>query len=168
MKKVILFFIPVLLLLACQTESVKQQYFTSSPEIDLVRKGNAAYAAGNWQELRSMYADTAKVYDNVWEDSLALSPDNFISALQTSVENYTEYTIADNAIYEMVINDEGQTWVHNWFLWKGKHKNGMDVSIPIHLSFQVVDDKVAFQANMYNTLPAYLADNAKPAADSVK
>jgi hypothetical protein len=165
MKKLLLFFMVAGMLAACQQEK-PGQYFASSPEIDLVKKANADYVAGNWDVMKSAYADTAKVYDNVWDRSQQVTADDFLKSLKGRAEKYSEYKISDDAIYEMIVTDKGEKWVHNWFLWTGKHKNGKEVEIPIHISFLVVDNKIAFQVNMYNVLPAYLAENPPPLADA--
>jgi hypothetical protein len=162
MKKLVLILASALLLMACQPKP--QQYFTSSPEIDMVKKANAAYVANDWKTMRAIYSDNARIYDNTWDSLKAITPDAFITALQTSLENYSEHSLGDDAVYEMIVTDEGEKWVHNWFLWKGKHNNGKTVEMPIHLSFRIVDSKVAFQVNMYNVLPAFLAGQAMPVA----
>jgi hypothetical protein len=162
--KNILLFLSAATLLSCQTR--QQQFFTSCPEIDLVKKMNAAYVSGDWQAMRSGYADTAKVYDNTWRDAKPLTAGDFLAGLQAAVGDYSEYSIAGDAVYEMIVTDDGQKWVHNWFLWKGVHKNGTEVRMPIHLSLMIVGDKVVTQVNMYNVLPAYLATQPTSVADA--
>lgn len=162
MKNLACALIVAVILFSCQT--APKQYFSASPEIELIKKTNAAYVSGDFKTMRTAYVDTAKVYDNTWDPEKALTPDGFLTALQTNLEKYSEYKIGDDAIYEMIINDEGQKWVHNWFLWSGKHENGTVVEMPIHISFLMVDNKVAFQANMYNMVPAYLANQPQPLA----
>jgi hypothetical protein len=162
MKKLLLLFTAAVLLLSCQTKP--QQYFTSCSEIDIVKTTNAAYNAGDWKKMRASFADTAKILNNTWTMAEGMSADDFIKALETGAGNYSSYKIADDAIYEMVVNDAGEKWVHNWFLWSGIHKNGKDVKMPIHLSFRMVDNKIAFQVCMFNALPGYLAAHPEPIA----
>lgn len=163
MKKILISAFALLALAACQ----KKQWFASCPEIDLVKKGNAAYFSGDWTTFRGVYADTCKIYDNVWDAKKAVSPDDFTKGVQTTLANFSEYKMGISN-YEMVVADNGEKWVHNWFVWQGKHKNGQAIEIPIHITFRVIDDKVVLQANFYNFLPAYLANNPPAPVDTVK
>lgn len=163
MKTLTLFFVCTLFLFSCQTKP--QQYFSSCPEIDMIRNGNAAYVAGDWKALRAIYADTAKILNNTWMND-ATAPDEFVAQLQGVVGNYSEYGIGGDAVYEMIVTDKGEKWVHNWLLWKGKHKNGTEVQFPIHLSFRIAEGKVVTQVNMYDRLPAYLASHPVTVADA--
>ncbi|MEX2234669.1 MAG: hypothetical protein WD824_21065 [Cyclobacteriaceae bacterium] len=157
MKNLFSLFALGLILFSCQT--APKQYFANSPEIEMIKKANAAYVSGDWNAMRSVYADTAKIYHNTWDAEVALNVDDFIKGMQTTAANYNTYKLSDDAVYEMIVTDEGQKWVHNWFLWSGTHKNGVEVKIPVNISFLIVDNKVAMQVNMFNALPGYLAEN---------
>ena len=91
MKKLLALLTGSVFVLSCQTSP--QRYFSSCPEIDLVKSGNAAYVAGDWQTLRALYVDTAKIYDNVWPGDQALSVDDFMNRLQAGLTDMTEYSI---------------------------------------------------------------------------
>jgi hypothetical protein len=145
----------MVMLAACQQSP--RQYFTSSPEIDLVRKGNAAYLAGDWETFRSCYGDTARIWDNSWDPTKGITPDQYIESMKASLANLSSYSIGDDAIYEMVVTDNGQHWVRNWFEWKGVTKTGMEVTAPVNVSFLVENGKVQWQVDIYNALPLYLA-----------
>ena len=162
MKKLMIFLFGNVLLFSCQTRP--QQYFTTCPEIDVIKNTNAAYVEGDWKAMRAAYADTAKIYDNTWDADQFTTADDFVRGLETSVKDYSEYAIGEDAVFEMIVTDKAEKWVHNWFLWKGTHNNGKEVEIPIHLSFKMVDNKVALQVNMYNVLPFYLAAQPMPVA----
>ncbi len=154
MRKLI-FILPLLVLLSCEQQ--KKQFFTTSAEIDLVKKGNKAYIDRDWSTLRSLYADTAKIADNVWTPDKFVTPDQFIEEMKTSLADFTEIKLSDDIEYNMIVTDDGQTWVLCWFNWIGKHKNGKEISTPVHLGFLMAGGKVAFQGLMYNQLPLYLA-----------
>jgi hypothetical protein len=160
MKKPMLLLAAVTLLVSCQPDS--KQHFTSSPEIDLIKKSNAAYVAGNWKTMRTVYADTAKVFGNTWHKNQGITAGEFIKQLEANAANYSDYKISEDAIYEMVITDTGEKWVYNWFQWSGTHKNGTKVKMPIHIAFLIVNGKVAFQAHYFDQLPAFLAENPLP------
>lgn len=164
MKKLCYWALALVVLSACQQQP--KQYFTSSPEIDLVKKGNAAYIAHDWATMRSLYSDTAKIADNVWDNSKFMSADDFVKRLAADTMTFASEKIGDDAIYEMVVNDQGEKWVHNWFNLTGTLKNGKQVSSPIHLVCQFVNDKIVFQGAIYNQLPVYLA--MQPDSSQVK
>lgn len=164
MKKPMLLLVAVTLLLSCKPNS--KQHFTSSPEIDLIKKSNAAYVSGDWETMRTAYADTAKIFGNTWHTEEGINADDFIKDLRTNAANYSQYKISGDAIYEMVTTDQGQKWVYNWFQWSGTHKNGTEVKMPIHIAFLIVNGKVVFQAHYFNQLPAFLAENPLPVVNA--
>jgi hypothetical protein len=46
-------------------------------------------------------------------------------------------------VIEQTLDDDGETWVNFWGLWKGTLKaNGKEISIPVHLTAQFVDGKI--------------------------
>jgi hypothetical protein len=142
-----------LLLFSCQ----QQQYFTSSPEIDLVKKADAAYFARDWQTLRSVYADTSKTWINAWHtQEEGVSIDKLIDSYRTGLKNY-ESCRAQNQEYEMIINDKGEKWVHCNLVWSGKTKRGKEVSVPVHFTSMVVNNKVVYHNLYYDSFPLYSA-----------
>ena len=138
-------------LIACQ----KKQYYTSSPEIDLVKKGNEAYIKGDWTALRSLYADTAKVVINTWLDQ-AMTADKFIETEKAGTAGLSEYKM-ENTIMEMVVDDSGSHWVHTWFLHIAKFKNGKEAKVPVHFTTRVENGMVVFQGFIFDSLPGFLA-----------
>ena len=155
MKKFILLSAAILTMTSCQQPP--KQYSEAGPEIDMIKKGNKAYVDRDWATLRSLYADTAKVADNVWTPDKFITVDQFIDAIKKDAENFSEVKLSDDGVYNMIVSDKGEKWVLNWINWTGKMKNGKEVSAPIHLAFRIAGDKVAFQVNFYNQLPGYLA-----------
>ena len=137
---------------ACQ----KKQYFTSCLEIDLVKKGNELYLKGDWAGLKALYADTTKVLVNSWFGG-EMTADQFHEIEKADVATMAEYSIGDDGIYEMVINDQGEHWVHAWFNWKATYKNGKSVSTVVHISSQVENNKIVWQGFVLDTLPSYLS-----------
>lgn len=152
MKKLSFFALGLLALAACQ----EKQYFKESPEIDLVKKGIAAYFSGDWDTFRAGYADTAKIAVNVWDEDNWVGPDAYIEGLKSNLTNYAEYKIG-GSVYEMIVTDEGDKWVHAWFLHSGKTNGGKDATTPVNVSFFVKDNKIAMQIDIFNALPGYLA-----------
>ncbi len=153
MKKLLYLISACLILAACQ----KKQYYTSSPEIDLLKKANEAYFKGDWETLRAAYADTAKIWVNTLPPETPLTPDQMIEAFKRDVSALSEYHMGENPVYEMVITDTGEKWIHCWLLWSGELKNGKEYSSPVHLASQVKDNKIVFNFILFDGLPGYLA-----------
>jgi len=164
MKQIFLVILMAAVLCSCQQ---KKQYFTSGPEIDMAKKGNEAYVKGDWETLRSLYADTAKILVNKWFGE-EMSIDQFLMMQKMEVAELASYSIGDDAIYEMVVQDNGDHWVHVWLNWSAKLKNGKEVHTPVHLALQVENGKVVFQGLIFNQLGGYLAAMAPPDSTVMK
>lgn len=161
MKKILAFLLLALAFTACQ----KKQYFSESPEIDLVKKGATAYTSGDWDGLRAIYADTVKVWVNTWDDKTAMNLDQFIEMEKTGAAGYSSYSIGDDAVYEMIITDKGQHWVHTWLNHTATLKNtGKTASNPVNISSLVANGKVVMQVFILDSLPGYLAAQDSTAA----
>jgi hypothetical protein len=141
-----------------------QQYSEASPEIELAKKANAAYMAGNWEALRATYADTAKIAANEWTPDKWLTVDQAIEAWKADREVMPQVKLSDDAIYNMITTNSGETWVLNWLNWTGRTKDGKEASSPAHLAFRMAGGKIAFVAIFFNNLPPYLATQP-PAAE---
>ena len=153
MKKLIFFILLATTIVSCQ----KKQYFTECPEIDLIKKGSDAYVKGDWDRLRALYADTVKILFNTWDNKQAMNLDQFIELEKNGAASYASYKIGDDAIYEMVITDEGEHWVHTWLNHTSTLKNGKSVSNPVHISSLVAGGKVVWQGFILDNLQGYLA-----------
>lgn len=155
MKYVIGFLAMAVMFTACQQ---KKQYFTSAPEIDLVKKVDQSYASADWETLRGTYADTTKIWLNTWGGQDAISVDTLMARLQTARANYTDVKMGEPIVYEMIETDDGTRWVHRWTRWDVTHKNGKSFSYPSHASFMVSDGKIRGAGYIFNALPGYLAN----------
>ncbi len=165
MKKFAYFVIALLLLAACQ--QAPRQYFESGPEIDMAKKAVQCYASADWETLRSLFADTAKIAANVWNPADFIGLDPWIEGFKADRANsFPEVSIGDDAVYSMVITDDGEKYVLCWLNWTGKTKDGKEVSTPIHLFFQVSGGKFAWHGAIFNALPGYLANPPAPAAEA--
>ena len=67
MKKLILIALAGLFVIACQ-EKHPVRFTTSSAEIDSYKKGIDAYEKADWATWSGMFADTAKIYHNTWDN----------------------------------------------------------------------------------------------------
>jgi len=152
----------LLLLVFAFTACQKKQYFKESPEIDLVKKGAENYLKADWAALSALYADTAKVVINSWTETKTVS--EFIEWEKQGVANYASYKIEDDAIYEMVITDDGEHWVHTWLGHTATLKNGKTVSGLVNIATRVENGKVVFQAFAADNLATFLAMQDSTAA----
>lgn len=162
MKKLFLLGLCTLFFLGCQ--QAETRYTTKSPEIDVAKAVLKDYTAGNWEGWASHYADTAKISHNTLETS---STAETLEGLKQILANTSEYGFSDkNIFYEMVIDDDKERWVNFWGTWEGTlAANGQKLIIPVHLTFQFVDNKIVEEHAYYN-IAEYASAMAKIAAEA--
>ncbi|WP_197062633.1 nuclear transport factor 2 family protein [Muricauda sp. MAR_2010_75] len=150
----ILFLCPILALSlnACQQGPVR--YTQNSPEIDTVKKVISNYDTKNYDT--SMFADTSKTYYNTKDNPL--SSNEAIAYHKQADSEYASRGFGDNhQEYEMVVTDEGETWVNCWLTWKGElAANGKEFEVPVHLTFQFVDGKIVQEYGYWDPTPIVL------------
>lgn len=163
MKKLALMLIAFGVLFACQ-EKQPVRFTTSSPEIDSYKKGIDAYEKADWATWSSMLSDTAKIYHNKWENPSSAAEvqkghENMIATLSSYGFD------KDQTVIEQTLDDEGETWVNFWGLWKGTLKaNGKEIAIPVHLTAQFVDGKIVQEYGFWNMSEYVLEMQALEAA----
>lgn len=143
MKKIILLGFAIILFVSCKQEV---RYTQNSPEIDTYKKVMEDYKTQNWDDYPNHYADTAKIMNNVIkEKSITLS-----QAIEKNKEDAKSFTwVVSDDEYEMVVTDDGETWVNYWGLWKGTLKSTNKVyDIPFHNTARFIDGKIV-QENGY-------------------
>lgn len=146
MKAYFSFVVLLILLAGC-----KKQYMSSGPEVDLAKKADAAYYAKDWATLRSLYADTAKVEVNKWNNPIGV--DQFMADLQVGVADYTEIKQGTPSYYEAVVNDDGKVYTHSWQEWIGTHKSGKEVRTVVHITCEIAGGKIAWSGVIYDSHP---------------
>lgn len=138
MKKLLLLLSAAVFLIACESE--QNQYTESSPEIDSAKELLKAYEAGNFEEYRNLYADTAKIYHN---STTPTSLDEMISSSGEGVKMYSSYGFGTEYDLDMVTTDKGNKWVGFWGVWNAKLAgSGEEFNIPAHFSMRFVDGKI--------------------------
>ena len=147
MKNLILLGLTVILFTACNQEV---RYTQQSPEIDTVKKAIKSYNEKNYDN--SMYADSAKTYFNSNSKDKFMTPDETIAYHKANDENYSSRGFTDNEPeYEMVVTDDGNTWVNCWLEWKATlADNGKEITIPVHLTYKFVDGKIVRQVGYWD------------------
>lgn len=152
MKKLIFLGLTVILFASCQ--QTEQRYFDESVEIDIVMQLYQLVEEGNYDEARTFYNDTAKVFVN---SSKAVTPDEMTAANKKGRVDFSMFTFKDSIYPEMVITKSGSTWVNTWPTWVGKVKGSeKEITLPLHLSFQFKDGKIVRYEGFWDNLPIYL------------
>ncbi|MFD1613620.1 hypothetical protein [Gelatiniphilus marinus] len=148
MKKLILFGFIVTLMLSCSKEP--QRYYSEAPEIESIKLRVKAYEDQDWNTWKSVFIDTAQVFHN---KNTGISYLESMKRHQEMISNFSSYGFSDDkTVLEMVIDKEGNKWVNYWSVWSGKLKaNGKELVIPVHLTSQFVDGKVAKEYGYYDT-----------------
>ncbi len=138
MKKLLLLGLAVLLFAACQQE---QRYYAESAETKTLEAGIAAYESGDWDQWKSHFADTAKIYVN---SNDAVTVDVRAKELQGAVSNFSSYGFDKEKEYiEMVVDKDKETWVYYWATWNAElAANKNNISVPLHLALQFIDGKI--------------------------
>lgn len=148
MKNLFLLLFAVCFITACQKE--KQRYFFDSAEIETLKSGIKAYEAQDWDQWKSNFADTAKVYVN---SKKGISTDERIEGFNSMLAYFSSYGFEEKGSFsEMVIDKDEETWVNYWGNWKGTLKaNNKEISIPVHLTVQFIDGKIVEEYAYYDT-----------------
>jgi ketosteroid isomerase-like protein len=139
MKKLLLLGLAVLLFAACQQQT--QRYFAESAETKTLEAGIAAYESGDWDQWKSHFADTAKIYVNSNEP---MTVDARMAQFKQTTPAWADYGFDKEKSYiEMVLDKEDETWVYFWGPHNGSMKaTGKKLSFPVHLAVQFVDGKI--------------------------
>lgn len=150
MKNIFLLGLAIVLIASCES-NVKQRYTQQSPEIDTYKQVIANYESKNWQALAGHYADSAKILNNKTEE-YAKTVTEMIEANKKSAEIFSSWSFMDNeSDYEMVIIDNGETWVNFWSVWEGTLKaNNKTYQIPIHTTTRFVDGKIVKELGFWD------------------
>jgi hypothetical protein len=160
MKKLMLLIAIMTILISCQVEQAPQQYFEESPEIEIAKKVIDAYLKQDWATLRAQYSDTARIWSNIWYTSSGISVDKSIEGDKAFVSSLGSYTYED-ALWEMIVNNKGDKWVHFWGKWVGKFsQDSTEMVVPVHIDFGFTGDKITQEAGFWDNLPGYLAQEA--------
>ncbi len=158
MKSKLLLVILAIALTGCQ--QTEERYTQQSPEINTVKAFINGYNTMNYDF--GAVADTCKTYFNTKTEFMAK---NELMAYHTGNDkNYSSRKFLDeDQDYEMVITDDGETWVNCWLDWQGKLK-GSDivVDMPVHLTYRFIDGLIVRQVGMWD--PSNIRDGLEKTA----
>ena len=154
MKKLSLLLLTVILAIGCQQKGA-ERYTQKSPEIETVKKLLANYNSQSYDT--SMYVDTAKTYYNTKDNHM--SPTQTIAFHKQNEANYAARGFLDkDQEYEMVVTDDGETWVNCWVDWEATLAvNNQKYDIPIHLTYQFIDGKIVREYGYWDSSVLVLA-----------
>ncbi|MBZ9788408.1 nuclear transport factor 2 family protein [Psychroflexus sp. CAK57W] len=157
MKKLILAGLTLGLFIACQNQEC---YTQESAQIDTYKKVITDYENQDWESFAMHYADTAKIANNVTEDQ-AKSLTEVIESNKEDASLFTTWDFVDEEDeYEMIVTDEGETWVNYWGLWQGTLKaDGNTYEIPAHMTAQFVDGKIVKEFGYWDVSPLLFNPN---------
>lgn len=157
MKNIIYFLFAFVLLSSCSPNKA-DRYFSASPEIEVTKLTLKHYLDGNWEAIKSLYADTAKIQNNVPEGK-GVSVDAAIQEFMLDHELFSSMSyVSGEDFFEMVVTDEGETWVNYWGLWKGTLKaTGEEFEIPLHITQQFINQKIVAEHGYWNNSAIALA-----------
>src|SRR5210317_1336991 len=126
MKKLIVLGLAVITMAACQQE---QRYFAESAETKTLEAGIIAYESGDWDQWRSGFADTAKIYVNSKD---AMSVDERLENLKGMAAAFSSYGFdKEDDHIEMVVDKEDETWVYYWAQHNATLTNGKNIGNPV-------------------------------------
>jgi ketosteroid isomerase-like protein len=140
MVKNILFVGVLLIAFGCDTNT---RYTQHSIEIEVVKSNIGYYVEGDWEPYEASYAESATIFFNTSEENPATIQE-IIAGQKLSLEPLSSYSFdREKDFYEMVLDDDGETWVNYWGLWKGTiAASGESFEMPVHLTSQFVDGKI--------------------------
>lgn len=163
MKKIMFLGMALALLLGCNQGPVR--YTQNSPEIDTVKKLLANYNAKSYDT--SLYADSSQTRYNTKDNPL--SPSETMEFHKQNDANYSSRGFLDeDQEYEMVVTDDGETWVNCWLDWKGTiAATGKEVMVPIHLTYQFEDGKIVREVGLWDPTEVVLELQAIEALNSL-
>lgn len=129
----------------------EKRYTQQSAEIDTYKKVLVAYEERDWESMVSHYADTAKIMNNVLEED-AQNLSQFLTQTKEDAAQFSSWDFMDTeSEYEMVVTDDGETWVNFWGVWKGTFKaNNKEYKIPTHSTAQFVNGKIVKEAGYWD------------------
>jgi len=138
MKKLFILVLTLAMFTACEQKDTR--YTQQSPEIETVKKVINGYNSQQYD--LTVFADTSKTFFNTKTNPIGLK--DIVAYHEGNDANYSERKFLDkDQEFEMVVTDEGHTWVNAWLDWRGTLKdNGKVIDMPVHLTYRFVDGKI--------------------------
>ena len=160
MKKLLLCFLVSASLISCTNQETKTEttgsVTTTGPDVDMLKKGTAAFANGDWVTVASNYADTAKSYHNIWPSNTDTTVGVTIPVIIEVFKNQRELIDGNltigGTIYEVVTMPDGSKYGHSWVEMSWKSKKGVVGKAIVFNSFGInKDGKITYEWPIYDT-----------------
>jgi steroid delta-isomerase-like uncharacterized protein len=149
MKNLLLLGLAIVLITACEQQD--KRYTQKSPEIDTFKKVIDAYQARDWETMRKQYSDTAKITNNTSKENAKTIDEELATNKEDAVMFASWKYDPEKVEYEMVVTDDGETWVNFWGDWEGTLKENNKVYvIPAHITAQFVDGKIVRESGYWD------------------
>jgi ketosteroid isomerase-like protein len=147
MKKLFLLGLAIVLFVACQDKP--ERYFADSPEIETLKSGIKAYETGDWDNWKSHFADTAKIFVNSVKP---LTVNERVEGLKAMAGAMSAYGFNHDREYvEMVLDKDDETWVYYWAAHNGTFAaTSKELTIPVHLAVQFINGKIVEEHVYYD------------------
>ncbi|GAL72088.1 nuclear transport factor 2 family protein [Jejuia pallidilutea] len=102
-------------------------------------------------------ADTCKSYFNTKNKPILRK--DIIAYHKANDANYTKRGfLSEDQEFEMVVTDNGETWVNAWLDWRATLKeSGKVVDMPIHLTYRFIDGKIVREVGFWDPTEIVLA-----------
>ncbi|MCP9200024.1 nuclear transport factor 2 family protein [Gramella sp. GC03-9] len=144
MKRILISLFAGLLMISCnnqQKESEPERYSQDSEEINTLKSAISDYEKGDWEAMKKHYADTAQVFHNSKQGKKI---GEIVTQHQESLSDLPSYGFVDeDNDFEMVLTNDGHTWVNFWGDWKATlPRSNQEVIVPVHLTAQFKDGKI--------------------------
>ena len=150
MKNIIFTILTIAVFTSCPKTN-EARYTQNSPEIDTYKQSLKDYEMGNWEALANYYADTAKIYYNATEKKPRTISESIEEDRKNSRVLSSYGYIPDSMEFEMVVTDDGETWVNLWGVWQGRLvENNKLFEIPSHMTIQFVNGKIVKEFGYWN------------------
>lgn len=143
MKKLIIVFLVSVITVSCNDgkKEEKVRYTQDSEEINTMKAAIEDYEKSDWEAMKKHYADTAQIFHNSKEGKRI---NDIVKAHEQELAGLSSYGFDDKEEdYEMVLTDDGHTWVNYWGDWKATVSgSNKEVIIPVHLTARFENGKI--------------------------
>ncbi len=164
MKKILLSLLVSVSLIGCINQESKTEatttptgsVTTTGPDVELIEKSFTYFANGEWTNLASCYADSAKAFHNVWpsdtDTTVGVSIQNIIEGFKKQRALIDGNITLGKTICEVVTMPDGNKFGHSWHEMSWKSKKGVSGNMVIFSSFGFnKDGKLTFHWPIYDT-----------------
>ncbi len=167
MKKLLLCILVSASLIACTNQETKTDekkevasdtkgtVTLTGPDVDLIKKSFTYFADGDWTNLASCYADSAKSFHNVWystDTSVGVAIPKIIEVFKKQRELIDGNINLGETVCEVVTMPNGYKYGHFWAELSWKSKKGVPGKMVIFNSYGInKDGKITYDWPIYDT-----------------